>query len=153
MFVCMLHLNLIIRQTHRKVLNFHNACQVHSVQRVSTIKSILSANFHAIYRAVCIQLTHSMMIGRIRVLYLSIIIKSEIWPICNCLRLSHEKMVCAICLSISLCAFQVDFSLCSIRYLYWNANCFCVSFISGAVSAVCCGNCHFCVLMSEPGHE
>ena len=43
-----------------------------------------------------------LMIVRIRVLYLIIIIKSEIWPICHCLGLGHEAMVCAVCLSICL---------------------------------------------------
>ena len=32
----------------------------HSVERVSQIKSILSIIFHAIYRAVCIQLTYDL---------------------------------------------------------------------------------------------
>ena len=40
------------------------------------------------------------------VLNLIIIIKSEVWPICHCLGLGHETMVCAVCLLIFL------------RYLY-----------------------------------
>ena len=32
-----------------------------------------------------------MMIEKISVLYLNIIIKSEVWPICHCLGLDHEK--------------------------------------------------------------
>ena len=43
-----------------------------------------------------------MMILRIRVLYLIIVIKSEVWPICHCLGLGHETMVGALCLSIFL---------------------------------------------------
>ena len=43
-----------------------------------------------------------MMIVRICVLYLLIIIKLEVWPICHCLRLGHETMVCALCIFIFL---------------------------------------------------
>ena len=43
-----------------------------------------------------------MMIARIRVLHLDIIIKSEVWPICLCLGLGHETLVCAVCLSVFL---------------------------------------------------
>ena len=39
------------------------------------------------------------MASRISILYLNII-KSEVWLICNYLWLSHETMVCAVCLSI-----------------------------------------------------
>ena len=42
-----------------------------------------------------------MMIVRIRVLYLVIIIKSEVRHICrHCLGLGHETMVCDVCISI-----------------------------------------------------
>ena len=43
-----------------------------------------------------------VMILRIGVLYFIIIIKLEVWPICHCLGLGHERMVCAVCLSILL---------------------------------------------------
>ena len=43
-----------------------------------------------------------VMIGRIYILCLIIIIKSEIWTITHCLGLGHETMVCAVCLSICL---------------------------------------------------
>ena len=43
-----------------------------------------------------------MMIVRIRVLYLITIIKSEVWPICHCLGMGRETMVCPICLAIFL---------------------------------------------------
>ena len=42
----------------------------------------------------------NMMIVRIRVLYLIIIIKTEVWLICHYLGLGHETMVCAVCLFI-----------------------------------------------------
>ena len=45
-----------------------------------------------------------LMMVRIRILYLVIIIKSEVWPICHCLGLGYETMVCAVCLSIFLCS-------------------------------------------------
>ena len=41
-----------------------------------------------------------MVIMRIRVLYLIVIINSEVWPICHCLGLGHETMVCAACPAI-----------------------------------------------------
>ena len=41
-----------------------------------------------------------MVIVRIRAPYLIIIIKSEVWPICHCLGLSHEISLCAVCIFI-----------------------------------------------------
>ena len=43
-----------------------------------------------------------MMIEIIYILCLIIIIKSEVWTITHCLRLGHETMICAVCLSIFL---------------------------------------------------
>ena len=43
-----------------------------------------------------------MMIVRISVFYINIIMKSEVWPICHCLGLDHEIVVCVVCLSIFL---------------------------------------------------
>ena len=37
-----------------------------------------------------------LVIVRIRILYLIIIIKSDLWSICHCLGLGHETMVCAV---------------------------------------------------------
>ena len=42
-----------------------------------------------------------MMIVRIHVLYL-IMTKSEVWPVCHCLGLGHETMVCVVYPSIFL---------------------------------------------------
>ena len=59
-FVC-LHITLphkIIVEMHLNVLNFYNTCQVHSVESMYQIKSLISITFHAIYGAVFIQLTH-----------------------------------------------------------------------------------------------
>ena len=73
---------------------------VHSVERASKIKSILSIIFQALNGTLCIRFIHSlMMIVRIGVLYLNII-KSEVWPIRYCLGLDNEIMVCFICLYI-----------------------------------------------------
>ena len=44
----------------------------------------------------------SLVIERIYILYLIIIIKSEVWTITHCLGLGHETMVCAVCLSVFL---------------------------------------------------
>ena len=41
-----------------------------------------------------------VMIHRIYILCLIIIIKSEVWTTTHCLGLSHETMVCTVCLSI-----------------------------------------------------
>ena len=46
-----------------------------------------------------------VMVERIYILCLFIIIKSEEWTIMHCLGLSHETMVCAVCLSIFLVFF------------------------------------------------
>ena len=43
-----------------------------------------------------------VMIERIYILCLIIIIKSEVWTFTYCLGLSHETMVCAVCLSVLL---------------------------------------------------
>ena len=43
-----------------------------------------------------------IMIVRNCVLYLMIIIKSEVWSICHCFGLGHETIACAVCLSIFL---------------------------------------------------
>ena len=40
------------------------------------------------------------MIGGICVLYLTIIIKSEVLPICHCIELGHETMLCTVGLPI-----------------------------------------------------
>ena len=41
------------------------------------------------------------------VLYLIIIIKPEVWIINHCLGLGHETMVCAVCLTMFLCSFDI----------------------------------------------
>ena len=52
-------------------------------------------------RAFSLAISH-MMIVRIHVLYLIIIIKLEVWPLCYCLGLGHETMVCVVWLFIFL---------------------------------------------------
>ena len=54
-----------------------------------------------------------VMIGRIYILCLIIIIKSEVWTITHCLGLGHETMVCAVCLSIFFFFF-----------FFWIINCY-----------------------------
>ena len=49
------------------------------------------------YMGLCLLSLHiSLMIVRIRRLHLIIIIKSEVCPICHCLGLDHETMVCNV---------------------------------------------------------
>ena len=102
-FVCILRylIIIIIMKTYLKVLNLWNACKVHSVQCVSMIRSVFSVIFHATYMTVCIQLTHlSYDDCENLCTYFIIVIKSEEWPICHCVGLGHEKMVCPVCLFI-----------------------------------------------------
>ena len=75
---------------------------VHSVECVSKIKSIISVIFQYIGLCVFSRPMYLMIIGRIHVLYLIIIIKSEVWPICQCLLSGHGTMVCAVCLYMFL---------------------------------------------------
>ena len=53
-----------------------------------------------------------VMIGRIYILCLVIIIKSEVWTSIHCLGSGHETMVCTVCLAIFLscladCSFRI----------------------------------------------
>ena len=78
------------------------------------LKSILSFIFHAICRALSRGCMYSashvfslVMIVRVHVLHLIIIIKSEVWSICDCLGLGHETMVCVIYPSVFLWSFFI----------------------------------------------
>ena len=53
---------------------------------------------YTIYGAVLLSLPISRMIVRIRIFYLIVTVKSELWPICHCSWLGHETMVCAACI-------------------------------------------------------
>ena len=77
-------------------------CQVHPASSVCLTLSQLPQLSFMQYIGLCVfSVSISlMMIVRICVLYLIIIIKSEVWSICHCLRLRHETMVCAECLLI-----------------------------------------------------
>ena len=57
------------------------------------------------------------MIVRIPVLDLIIIIKSEVWPICHCLVLGHETMVCVVCLSIFLWQLS-ELNILAVQFLF-----------------------------------
>ena len=64
------------------------------------------------------------IIMRICVLYLVIVIKSEIWIINHCLGLSHEPMVCTDCLACFICAW---FALVAFCCGLWFPKCYCCS--------------------------
>ena len=68
---------------------------------VYKLKWILSIIFHAIYGAVRIRLTHFSddddYENMCSFIYL-IIITSYVWPICHCLGLSDEIILCPVCL-------------------------------------------------------
>ena len=68
---------------------------------VSMIRSVLSIIVHAIYGAVCIQLTHFPYDDCENTCTWSYY-HHHVWTVCCCLGLSHETMVCALCLSIFL---------------------------------------------------
>ena len=53
------------------------------------------------------------------VLYLIIIIKSEVWNINHCLGLGHETMVCAVCFTMFLCAYLIMYWI-HVSYLAIN---------------------------------
>ena len=60
-----------------------------------------------------------VMIERIYILCLIIIIKSEVWIITHCLGLSHETMVCAVCLSIFFEYFLWNCAHVNTARLHW----------------------------------
>ena len=104
-------------QTYLKVMNFQNAGQVHHVDVVSQNKSFLLIVFHAIHGLCVFSLSISLMIiMRICVIYLIIIIRSEVGAICHCLRFGKETVVCAVCLSLFLWTQTFSRSFCHLRY-------------------------------------
>ena len=73
------------------------------VECVGKIRHILSVIHYTIRGAVCFQFIHLPCDWEnIYILYLIIIIKSEVWTITHCLGLGHETMVCAVCRSVFL---------------------------------------------------
>ena len=76
--------------------------QIHSVQCVSKMKSLnyLSCDIWGCLYSACPFLLWEYIYIYFILLSSS---KSEIWPICHCLRLGHETMVCAACFYIFLC--------------------------------------------------
>ena len=89
---------------------------------MSKIKLILSNIFYAIYRAACIQLTHFSYDDCENTCDLIIILKSDVWSICHCLGVGHEKMVCALCLSIFLFLRYKQYSFSVVTIAYENGN-------------------------------
>ena len=80
-----------------------NACQIYFVECVGKIRHILSVVHYTIRGAECFQFTHFLCDWEnIYLLYLIIIIKSEVWTITHCLGLGHETIVCAGCRSVFL---------------------------------------------------
>ena len=97
-FVCTLHyFIIIIMRTYLNALHFWITRQVHSLECVLKIKSILSIIFHATMGICMFSLPiYRMVIVRINLHYLNNINKSEEWPICHCFWFDHEKMLCAV---------------------------------------------------------
>ena len=73
------------------------------VECVSKIKPIISLSCN-IRGCVCSAFPFILWwLWKYVYLYLIIITKSQVWPICYNLVSGHEKVVCAVCLSIFLC--------------------------------------------------
>ena len=72
-------------------------CKIH-VECVSKILAILSVICFAIDGVVCIQLAHLSYYDCENTCIF--IIKFDVSPVCHCLGLGHETMVCVVCLSI-----------------------------------------------------
>ena len=82
---------------------------VNSVSRVCLRFSQFSQLSFMQYMGLCLLSLHiSLMIVRIRMLYLIFIIKSEVCSIRHCLGLDNETMVCAVCLFIFLQDYGVS---------------------------------------------
>ena len=64
------------------------------------IRHILSVIHYKIRGAACFRFTHCLVIERIYILYLIIIIKSEVWTITHFLGLGHETTLCVVCRSV-----------------------------------------------------
>ena len=98
-FVCTSHYRIIIiMRTYLKVLNFKNDCQVHSVSSVCLRLSQFSQLSFTQYMGLCVFSLPIpiMLIVRMHVVYLIIIIKSEVWPICHCWWLGDRTTVCVV---------------------------------------------------------
>ena len=96
------HWSCIIIRTFLKFLNCSNACLLDYVSCVCLRLGQFSQLSFMQYMGLCVLRLHIslIMIYKIPVLGCIIIIKSEVWPICHCLGLGHETMVCEVCLSI-----------------------------------------------------
>ena len=122
-YVCTLHhIIIIIIQTNLKVLNLLVSYSLPSVcLRLSQFSQLSFMQ----YMGLCVSSLpiSFMVIVKIYELYLIIVIKPEEWHTCHCLGLCHETMVCAVCLSISLCfgikIKEIQMEVLSI--LLWNA--------------------------------
>ena len=89
------------------------------------------------------------MVVRIRVLYLYIIIKSEVWPICHCLVLGHRTMACAVCLSKFLWWLSPKYSHRTLHIWLMRAN-YGGSFVGLFIFCTC--QCHWNVAQYVTGH-
>ena len=91
----------LAKQNPRRALSQFTAslCLQFCLECVPKIRLILSTIFREIYVGLCVcNLPISLvMITRIRVHYLVIIIKADVWPICHYLGLGHETTVCTVC--------------------------------------------------------
>ena len=101
-FVFTLHFLIFgIMHAYRKVLNFRNVCQVHSVECVSKIKSILSIIFHAIYAAAWFSFP-ILLWWLWEYVNFMLSWSTEVWANSHCLGLGHETLVCTVFISAVL---------------------------------------------------
>ena len=72
------------------------------------LRQFSQLSLYSLYGAVSSAYPILLWWSRECVLYLIIIIKPEVWIINHCLGLGHETMVCAVCLTMFLCASYVS---------------------------------------------
>ena len=102
-FVCTLqHLIIIIVQTLSEAIELIK-CLSAIICRVCKIKHILSVIHYTVFGAVCFQFTNFLRDDWENILFCHHQIGSMNWTFTHCLRLGHETMVWAVCLSIFLC--------------------------------------------------
>ena len=90
---------------HITLLHYHHYADVSEsieLQKCLLGTFYILTFYSLIHGAVCIHLTQFSCndCENWCILYLIIVLKSEVWTICNCLGVGHEMMVCFVCLSM-----------------------------------------------------
>ena len=96
------HLIIINLQTYLKTLNLKNACQIYFVECVIRLSILFQFSLYNIWGCVFSVYPFPLWWLREYILCLIIINKSGVWLIIHCLGLSHETIVCVVCVSLSI---------------------------------------------------